>query len=79
MHEGAARVWPFYGRRSLVTWVERIASAYADADDIFVYFNNDPGCAAVDNAITLAAEARRLGRTATRVPAERPITAYCRK
>lgn len=76
LHEGAARLRPFYGRRSLLTWAERIASAYADGEDVFVYFNNDPGCAAVDNAITLAAEVRRLGRSATRVPAERPLTAY---
>ncbi len=76
LHEGKARVRPFYGRRSLVTWAERIASAYADTEDFFVYFNNDPGCAAVDNAITFAHEVRRLGRTATRVPVERPATVY---
>lgn len=76
LHEGATRVWPFYGRRSLATWAGRIAAAYDDDDDCFVYFNNDPNCAAVDNAITFAAELRRLGRTATRVPAERPQTIY---
>lgn len=76
LHEGRAAVWPFYGRRSLVTWAERIASAYADAQDFFVYFNNDPGCAAVDNAITFGREVGRLGRTATRVPADRPHVGY---
>jgi uncharacterized protein YecE (DUF72 family) len=76
LHEGRAAVWPFYGRRALATWAERIAAAYADAEDVFVYFNNDPGCAAVDNAITFAREVGRLARTATRVPAERPVTAY---
>jgi uncharacterized protein YecE (DUF72 family) len=76
LHEGAAQVWPFYGRRSLLTWAERVASAYADHEDVFVYFNNDPGCAAVDNAITFGREVKRLGRTATRVPADRPAVAY---
>lgn len=76
LHEGTASVWPFYGRRALATWAERIAGAYADPEDVFVYFNNDPGCAAVDNAITFAHEVGRLGRTATRVPTEHPATAY---
>jgi uncharacterized protein YecE (DUF72 family) len=76
LHEGAARIWPFYGRRSLMTWAERIASAYADPEDFFVYFNNDPHCAAVDNAVTFAHELQRLGRATTRVPAERPPTIY---
>jgi len=78
LHEGAAQVWPFYGRRSLLTWAERVASAYADREDVFVYFNNDPGCAAVDNAITFGREVRRLGRSASRVPPERPHVAYDR-
>jgi uncharacterized protein YecE (DUF72 family) len=76
LHEGATQVWPFYGQRSLATWAERIADAYDDAADYFVYFNNDPNCAAVDNAVTFAAELRKLGRTTTRVPAERPQTIY---
>lgn len=76
LHEGAARIWPFYGRRSLVTWSERIASAYDDNDDVFAYFNNDPNCAAVDNAVTFARQLQRLGRTTSRVPAERPRTIY---
>jgi uncharacterized protein YecE (DUF72 family) len=78
LHEGAARVWPFYGRRSLVTWAERITATYADDDDVYVYFNNDPNCAAVDNAVTLARELRRIGRSVTRVPADRPDVGYAR-
>jgi uncharacterized protein YecE (DUF72 family) len=76
LHEGASRVWPFYGRRSLVTWAERLAATYDDASDVYAYFNNDPHCAAVDNAVTFAGELRRIGRTVTRVPAERPHTIY---
>ena len=76
LHEGAARVWPFYGKRSLATWGERIVSTYDDTNDVFVYFNNDPNCAAVDNAVTFAGELQRLGHTVTRVPPERPRTVY---
>ncbi|MFL6238672.1 MAG: DUF72 domain-containing protein [Actinomycetes bacterium] len=76
LHEGATKVWPFYGRRSLATWAGRIAEQYDDGLDVFVYFNNDPNCAAVDNAITFADELGRLGRTTTRVPEEHPRTIY---
>ncbi|MFI0357604.1 DUF72 domain-containing protein [Actinomadura sp. 9N407] len=43
-HEGAARPWPRYGKRALETWARLIG------DDAYVYFNNDPGGAAVRNA-----------------------------
>jgi uncharacterized protein YecE (DUF72 family) len=43
---------------------------------MFVYFNNDPNCAAVHNAVTFAAEVQKLRRSATRVPARRPQTIY---
>jgi uncharacterized protein YecE (DUF72 family) len=72
LHEGRARPWPSYGRRALARWAARIAATYADDQDVFVYFNNDPGCAAVDNAITFAHEVARLGRSPSRVPRERP-------
>jgi hypothetical protein len=35
---------------------------------VHVYVDNDPGCAAVDNAVTLADEVRGRGREVTRVP-----------
>jgi uncharacterized protein YecE (DUF72 family) len=76
LHEGGSRVWPFYGQRSLATWAERIVSSYGEDDDVFVYFNNDPHCAAIDNAVTFAEEVRRRNRTTTRVPAGRPRTIY---
>jgi uncharacterized protein YecE (DUF72 family) len=43
-----------------------------DASDVYVYFNNDPGAAALDNAITFAHQLEDRGRTVTRVPSERP-------
>ena len=71
-HQGCGIKRPSYSGRSLAEWSERIASTYADDEDVFVYFNNDPGCAAVDDAITFAEELRQLGRTVTRVPEQRP-------
>jgi uncharacterized protein YecE (DUF72 family) len=47
LHEGAARPWPEYGDAALRTWVRRICEAGTDA---YVYFNNDPGGAAIRNA-----------------------------
>ncbi|BCJ40414.1 histidine kinase [Actinoplanes ianthinogenes] len=43
-HEGAARPWPRYGRSALRSWRNRLGP------DGFVYFNNDPGGAAVIDA-----------------------------
>ncbi|WP_037560182.1 DUF72 domain-containing protein [Spirillospora albida] len=47
LHEGAAHPWPEYGDRALASWARRIGP---DAD-AYVYFNNDPGGAAVRNAL----------------------------
>jgi uncharacterized protein YecE (DUF72 family) len=67
-HEGRAQRRPFYTRETLRAWVERLAAAYDDADDVFVYFNNDPGGAAIEDARSFAEEAWALGRTTSRVP-----------
>lgn len=72
LHEGPAQPWPRYDRDTLASWVARIAAAYDDAADVFVYFNNDPGCAAVTDAIDFAGLLRAVGRTPTRVPAAYP-------
>ncbi|HWB67672.1 MAG TPA: DUF72 domain-containing protein [Mycobacteriales bacterium] len=70
-HEGRARQWPFYGRMALRRWATRLAELIGP-DDVFTYFNNDPGCAAVDNAITFGQELHAQGLAVTRLPAERP-------
>ena len=49
-------------------WADRLAETYGDGEDVLVYFNNDPGCAAVADAVTFADAVRRAGRTPTRVP-----------
>jgi uncharacterized protein YecE (DUF72 family) len=66
MHEGRAQPRPRYGRAALRSWVHRIADAFSDHDAVFVYFNNDPGCAAVADAIAFADLARHAGRTPSR-------------
>jgi len=74
LHEGRGAPWPTYGRQSLQTWARRCAEVFDDTEDVFVYFNNDPGCAAVDNAITFARAVERSGRRVSGVPAQRPLT-----
>ncbi|MFG3497776.1 DUF72 domain-containing protein [Streptomyces sp. NPDC047928] len=55
-HEGRARTWPRYGRGALRSWAGRIADAWPEDAEVFAYFNNDPGGAAVLDAM----EFRRL-------------------
>jgi len=67
-HQGRARPWPRYGRRSLETWVDRIATTFRDTEDVYGYFNNDPGGAAVQDAVVFGRAATRAGLTVTRTP-----------
>jgi len=64
LHEGTASPRPSYGRSALASWLDRIDDAWPGARraDVFVYFNNDHGGAAVRNARTLVrmADRRRL-------------------
>lgn len=72
-HEGAHDPWPFYRDDELDAWAGIVTDVFpSDDEDVFVYFNNDPGCAALDNAITFAGQVLTRGHTVTRVPAERP-------
>ncbi|MFG1961296.1 DUF72 domain-containing protein [Nonomuraea sp. NPDC049028] len=52
LHEGRATPWPSYGDTALKTWAGRVKEA--GWPDVYVYFNNDPGGAAVRNAIRFA-------------------------
>ncbi|MET9319118.1 DUF72 domain-containing protein [Streptomyces sp. NPDC003038] len=67
-HGGTAEPWPRYGRQALTSWAGRIAAAWPDEDDVYVYFNNDPGGAAVVDAAHFARAAAALGRTVSRTP-----------
>ncbi|MEU9168124.1 DUF72 domain-containing protein [Streptomyces sp. NPDC048420] len=60
-HEGRARAWPHYGRRSLETWAERIEATWPGNEDVYAYFNNDPNGAAVRNAVTFESLFHRDG------------------
>ncbi|HTD80232.1 MAG TPA: DUF72 domain-containing protein, partial [Chloroflexota bacterium] len=71
-HEGKYDPWPFYTDGELAEWVDRIVDTYQNEEDVYVYFNNDPGTAAIDNAITFAAQLQERGLEVTRVPADRP-------
>jgi uncharacterized protein YecE (DUF72 family) len=67
-HEGRATPWPRYGRRSLETWLDRVATAYPEKADVYTYFNNDPGGAAVRDAVAFGRAAQRAGLTVARTP-----------
>jgi uncharacterized protein YecE (DUF72 family) len=72
LHHGDAFPPPNYHRATLGTWADRIAASYEADADVFTYFNNDPRCAAVDNAITFGEEVSRTGFVPTRTPEIRP-------
>ncbi|WP_229074135.1 DUF72 domain-containing protein [Actinoplanes sp. DH11] len=67
LHEGGAKPWPRYGRQALRSWLGRLPVP----QEGFVFFNNDPGGAAVVDAGVLARQAARAGREVSRVPAVR--------
>jgi uncharacterized protein YecE (DUF72 family) len=70
LHEGRARPWPRYGGTALRSWLDRLAAAYGWADGsgvpAYVFFNNDPGGAAITDALAMAAAARRRGLPVSR-------------
>jgi len=68
LHEGRAQPWPNYGPASLASWLGRLAGGGKGVQERFVFFNNDPGGAAIANASTMAAQARRRGIEVSRTP-----------
>ena len=56
-----------YRPETLQLWADRLVATYGQGD-VLVYFNNDPGCAAVADAVVFAEAVRRAGGTPTRVP-----------
>lgn len=61
LHEGAARPWPAYGGQALRSWADRVGGTWSGDEDVYVYFNNDPGGAAVRNAVRFGGLLRRAG------------------
>jgi uncharacterized protein YecE (DUF72 family) len=67
-HEGCAHDRPSYGRRALLSWLDRIEREFGSDDDVYVYFNNDPTGAALRDAVRFSWLAERRGWPVTRVP-----------
>jgi uncharacterized protein YecE (DUF72 family) len=57
-----------YRPGTLRVWADRLAATWGPDEDVLVYFNNDPGGAAVVDAVVFAEAVRATGRTPTRVP-----------
>ncbi|AVT28598.1 DUF72 domain-containing protein [Plantactinospora sp. BC1] len=68
LHEGRAEPRPRYGRTALGSWLDRIGAAFPGDEPVYVYFNNDPGGAAIVDAAALAAIAGRRGVPISRTP-----------
>jgi uncharacterized protein YecE (DUF72 family) len=68
-HEGRARPWPRYGPGALDSWLDRIAGAFdLETHDVYAFFNNDPGAAAIADASALGRRASARGLPVTRHP-----------
>ena len=67
LHEGDA-IWPCYTQATLDVWARRIDNAHEAAEDVFVYFNNDPHGCAVHDAAVFARSCRRIGLDVTSAP-----------
>ena len=64
MHEGRAQPRPRYGAAALRTWLGRVEQF----ETAYVYFNNDPGGAAIADASAFAAQARKRDLPVSRTP-----------
>jgi uncharacterized protein YecE (DUF72 family) len=73
LHEGAAQPSPRYGQQALNSWARRIAETWPDGADVFAYFNNDQGGAAVYDAAAFADSVRQAGRQLTRTAIPDPL------
>jgi len=69
LHEGAAQPWPRYGRQALRHWAQRVAGAWPPSADVFVFFNNDQGGAAVHDCAAFTSLAGRAGTAVAAAPA----------
>lgn len=67
-HEGAGQPWPRYAATALRSWVQRIGQTWPASADVYVYFNNDPGGAAIADSVAFAAAAAHAGLSVTRTP-----------
>ena len=74
-HEGAAQPWPCYGPQALRTWAARLRDTWPGRADVYAYFNNDPGGAAVARfGRSSPPLARTAAPTRTPTPGSVPLT-----
>ncbi|MFC9233811.1 DUF72 domain-containing protein [Streptomyces decoyicus] len=71
LHGGRAQTGPRYGKQALASWARRIADTWPDRADVYTYFNNDVGGAAVLDAVQFARAASAAGRSVSRTPSGR--------
>ncbi len=55
-------------------WVEKIGEFWGKRGTVYVFFNNDPKCCALDDAITFAEECDKAGLKPTRAPLRQEVT-----
>lgn len=67
-HHGLARPRPCYKRAALKGWVDKIGEMWGPDGDVYVFFNNDPRCCALRDAIVFAELCEDAGLRPTRVP-----------
>jgi uncharacterized protein YecE (DUF72 family) len=77
-HEGRAKARPAYTRGALASWADRLAAMWSPGEDVWAYFNNDPGAAAPRDAARFARLCQRRGLRPTRTPAVRTIRSPAR-
>ncbi|WP_432585495.1 DUF72 domain-containing protein [Streptomyces sp. HD1123-B1] len=71
-HGGRAHPAPHYGAQALTTWAHRVAETWPEGAEVYAYFNNDTGGAAVHDAVTFARSLSRLGVEVSRTPSRLP-------
>ena len=68
LHEGRSHPATCYGRAALRSWLQRVEDTWGDVET-YLFFNNDGNGCAIQNAATLARQARRAGIECSRTPA----------
>jgi uncharacterized protein YecE (DUF72 family) len=71
LHEGDADPHPRYRPSTLGRWVDRLTATFEQDTPVYVYFNNDPGGAALVDAASFADRCRAEGHAVTRTPEPR--------
>jgi uncharacterized protein YecE (DUF72 family) len=67
MHEGRADPRPRYGPAALRSWLHRVTDTFGPDETVYVYFNNDPGGAALVDAAGFAGFCREQAVPVSRV------------